>query len=134
MTATANLTALHAAAVSGDRSAMLCLADLAEEQGDDGRAGAWRWLADPPAEGWERRAAMGLAGAGGLDVDGAFVEGRGPQGQFPARLWCRRQSAYLWDENRGWRFDPESQYLVACSCPAGIRDDILAACRLALAG
>jgi hypothetical protein len=143
MTATANLSALRAAALGGEPLACLALADLALEAGDDARADAWRWLANPPAQGWERRAAdlMGLAGAIGVEANGAWVEGRGPHARdrgpltSPARLWHRRVSAgpaYLWDENRGWRIEWANAAPVDYVCPDAVREDVLAACRLAV--
>jgi hypothetical protein len=139
MTATASsLSALRAAARDGDRVAMLLLADLAEEQGDDARAGAWRYLAGPPREGWERRAwellpqpyrdaplafgfpwaraRLGRRAEGVREIEGCMAPGHGP--------------FFSWDFESGWRLDNET----VGQPPPEVREAVLAACRAVLAG
>jgi hypothetical protein len=125
MTAAANLT--------GDRSAMVCLADLAEEQGDDARADAWRWLADPPAGGWERRAWDVLPSAGAAwETDGVWVSR--DVGAIRIATLSREYPICEWRHEGGW-------YDTGAAVPGPItdlnpwvREACLAACRLALAG
>jgi hypothetical protein len=149
MTATANLTALHAAAVSGDRFAMLLLADALEEARDDARADAWRWLADPPAQGWERRA---CAIFGGLRAWGTRYTAPGGWSAacYPdARLDVRAPGTpgYAWryygSERWGqdlWRAESAGAPLYGApplpggAPPPEVREAVLSACLLALAG
>jgi hypothetical protein len=155
MTATANLTALHAAAVSGDRFAMLVLGDLAEAGMDDARADAWRWLADPPAQGWERRAWEVLRGTaeaphGSVRIDlgspGRTVraDAVGAPGHLTCHLGLSSRSYvaghgtgyYVWGRETGWRFDGDyrSRSEAPTRPPPEVREAVLSACRLALAG
>jgi hypothetical protein len=126
MTATANLVALHAAAVSGDWSAMLLLADLAEAGMDDARADAWRWLADPPRKGWEWRAVSVL-------LAGVARHRRDVQaGGYRVRATCARGARLtVWDEELYWRWEAALKTRNT-PAPPGVREACLAACRLAV--
>lgn len=137
MTATANLTALRAAAVSGDRVAMLLLADVAEAGMDDDQADAWRWLADPPAEGWERRACGVLAGfPGEVICPLGWVRAFGGPAFRRLEVHLRWNDAgprmWAWDDGRGWhlQLDPD----VPRDPPPAVRGAALTACRKVLAG
>jgi hypothetical protein len=132
MTATANLSALRAAAVSGDRFAMLALADVAEAGMDDARAGAWRWLADPPAGGWERRACGRCrqdttTPHGGVVVWADVLLFFGPGDTGWSWRWDRRQG---WWSGKGGDPGPAPGRVA----PPEVREAVLYACRLALAG
>jgi hypothetical protein len=127
MTATANLTALRAAALAGDRVAMLLLADLAEDRGDDARADAWRWLADPPVRGWELRVCgLLLAGVGRYRRD---VEARG----YRVRATCARGTRLaVWGSGQYWRW--EAGHKSDARAQPWARGACLSACRQVLAG
>jgi hypothetical protein len=135
MTATAaDLSALHAAAVAGDRVAMLLLADLAEGARDDARAGAWRFLADPPETGWERRAwevlrSLGVPAGHWRGGHHVSVYGAG------SLLMITRAPVASW--GRTWAWVPAGWTeggLPRSAAPPRVREAVLAACRLALAG
>jgi hypothetical protein len=136
---TANLTALRAAAASGDRCAMLLLADLLEEAGDDARAGCWRWLADPRGQGWERRAWEVLTASGwrrGDVPDGRVFADAAGGGTLLIVLPASAAAAaarHRWYERRygGGRWTAGGRRVVP---GPWVRDACLSACRLALAG
>jgi hypothetical protein len=117
MTATASdLSALRSAARGGDRVAMLLLADLAEE-------------GDP---GWEDHAWVVLSCFGGRDLAPACPVGRSAYSPYlsvscGARVWYWAGTAR---PDVRWSAPPEVRR--APSCPPGVRDVVLAACRLAL--
>jgi hypothetical protein len=126
-----DLSALRAAALAGDRVAMLMLADLAEAGMDDARADAWRWLADPPERGRERRVRDLCRG-----------DATTPHGQVFASsvlLFFGPGNAgwsWSWDSRHGWRSGDDGQLSQAPGGvpPPGVREAVLSACRLALAG
>jgi hypothetical protein len=132
---TANLTALRAAA----RSAMLMLADLLEEAGDDARADVWRWLADPRGQGWERRAWEVLTASGwrrGDVPDGRVFADAAGGGTLLIVLPASAAAAaarHRWYERRygGGRWTAGGRRVVP---GPWVRDACLSACRLALAG
>jgi hypothetical protein len=138
MTATAsNLSALRTAALAGDRVAMLCLADVAEERGEDDRADVWRWLADPPAEGWEQRAWGIIFSRPSLYIspDGADEVWLVRHGLEVRRLSSDTVTA-VWDRpSDRWLLRTVRRGILADnSLPGWVRPAVLAASRRALAG
>lgn len=134
---TPNLAALLAAAREEppDRVALLLLADLAEEAGDDDLAGNWHWLADVPATGWERRA-WGLLPAPHEAYYGPHPEpwararvGRVLDGVEEIEAYVSGHGVCTWDCYRRWR-DASGKII---DCPPGVRATVLAACRATLA-
>src|SRR5437660_1433277 len=127
MTTAVNLTALRAAALAGDRVAMLALADIALERGEDDRADAWRWLADPPAEGWERRVPSFLPWGPVRLRRGVCVE-RGGSGRVLVSLYGG--AGWYWHPADGWRGEVRHRRhgcrsLCGTTPPPGVREACL---------
>jgi hypothetical protein len=141
MAATASdLSAIRAAALADDRVAMLVLADLAEAEMDDVRADAWRWLADPPAQGWEGRTWEVLRAASPRFATRTWAGGAGVW-HTPVCLHVivADDRPYLrwWPKTGRWSRrtgEGGAPWVTGVECPPDARDAVLSACRLALAG